>query len=221
MNGFLSFLLRMMIAVPASIGIWSIGYLYLNQTYLLASGISIAGGIVAYTAAGALSKHRFLAKHQLTRREYKYIKQNIDEAKPKIHRLQKSLLSIRDLPSLKQRVELVRVIRKIQSLTKKEPRRFYQAEQFYFSHLDSTVELTEKYMFLLSQPKKSAEITKSLVETKSTLSELKTYIEKDLYDVLSNDIEELNFEIDVAKNSIRSLKESQFIKKAGDIHERK
>ncbi|MDR7074391.1 5-bromo-4-chloroindolyl phosphate hydrolysis family protein [Fictibacillus barbaricus] len=221
MNGILSFILRMMIAVPASIGVWSIGYLYLNQTYLLASGISIAGGITAYTAAGAFSKHRFLSKHQLTRGEYKFIKQNIDEAKPKILRLQKTLLSIRDLPSLKQRVELVRIIRKIQSLTKKEPRRFYQAEPFYFSHLDSIVELTEKYMFLLSQPKKSAEITKSLVETKSTMDELKTYIEKDLYDVLSNDIEELNFEIDVAKNSIRSIKESQFITKAGDINERK
>ncbi len=53
------------------------------------------------------------------------------------------------------------------------------------------------------------------------MDELKTYIEKDLYDVLSNDIEELNFEIDVAKNSIRSIKESQFITKAGDINERK
>jgi 5-bromo-4-chloroindolyl phosphate hydrolysis protein len=221
MNGFFSFLIRMMIAVPSSIGIWSISYFSFDQTYLLSSGLSIAGGLVAYTTASALSTHRFLAKHQLTRREYKFIKQNLEEAKPKIHRLQKTLLTIRDLPSLKQRVELVRVIRKIQSLTKKEPRRFYQAEPFYFAHLDSIVELTEKYMFLLSQPKKNAEITRSLIETKSTLDELKTYIEKDLYDVISNDIEELNYEIDVAKHSIRSLKESQFIKKAGDINERK
>ncbi|MFD1359867.1 5-bromo-4-chloroindolyl phosphate hydrolysis family protein [Fictibacillus halophilus] len=221
MNGFLAFFIRMFVAIPSSIGVWLASIIAYDQTYLISSGIAVAGGAAAYTATGLLQKQRFLSNHQLSRREYKYIRRNLDEAKPKIHRLQKALLSVRDLPTLKQRADLVRVVRKIQSLTQKEPRRFYQAEQFYFSHLDSAVELTEKYMFLTAQPRKTKELTQSLVETKRTLDELKEYIEKDLYQVLSNDIEDLHYEIDVAKYSIKSLKESQSIKKAGDIHERK
>jgi 5-bromo-4-chloroindolyl phosphate hydrolysis protein len=221
MNGFLDFFIRMFVAIPASVGVWLASIAGYDQTYLMSTGIAIAGGAAAYTATSLLQNQRFLHKHHLSRREYKYIRKNLDEAKPKIHRLQKTLLSIRDLPAIKQRVDLVRVVRKIQSLTEKEPRRFYQAEQFYFSHLDSAVELTEKYMFLSAQPRKTKELTQSLVETKRTLDELKEYIEKDLYQVLSNDIEDLHYEIDVAKYSIRSLKESQTIKKAGDIHERK
>jgi 5-bromo-4-chloroindolyl phosphate hydrolysis protein len=221
MNGFLAFFIRMFVAIPSSIGVWLTSIIAYDQTYLMSSGIALAGGTAAYTATSLLQKQRFLNSHQLSRREFKYIKKNLDEAQPKISRLQKALLSVRDLPTLKQRVELVRIVRKIHSLTKKEPRRFYQAEQFYFSHLDSAVELTEKYMFLSSQPKKSKDLTASLVETKRTLDELQNYIEKDLYQVLSNDIDDLHYEIDVAKHSIKSLKDSQFIKKAGDIHERK
>jgi 5-bromo-4-chloroindolyl phosphate hydrolysis protein len=221
MNGFLTFLIRMMMAVPSSITVWLVSFFAFDQTFLLSSGIATAGGVLAYGSAAVLQKQRFLKKQRLTRSEYKYIKKNLDEASPKIVRLQKTLLSIRELPTMKQRIELVRVVRKIHTLTKKEPRRFYQAEPFYFSHLDSAVELTEKYIFLSSQPRKSAELTNSLVHTKQTLEELKVYIEKDLHQVLSNDIEDLHYEIDVAKHSIKSLKESQSIKKAGDIHERK
>lgn len=221
MNGFLAFFIRMFVAIPASAGVWLASIIGYDQTYLMSSGIAIAGGAAAYTATSLLQKQRFLSNHHLSRREYKYIRKNLDEAQPKISRLQKALLSVRDLPTLKQRVDLVRVVRRIQSLIQKEPRRFYQAEQFYFSHLDSAVELTEKYMFLSAQPRKTKELTQSLVETKRTLDELKEYIEKDLYQVLSNDIDDLHYEIDVAKYLIKSLKESQSIKKAGDIHERK
>ncbi|MBY6038175.1 5-bromo-4-chloroindolyl phosphate hydrolysis family protein [Fictibacillus nanhaiensis] len=221
MNGLLAFFIRMFVAIPSSIGVWLASIVGYDQTYLMSSGIAIAGGAAAYSATSLLQKQRFLSKQQLTRREYKYIRKNLDEAKPKIFRLQKALLSVRELQTFRQRVELVRIVRKIQSLTRKEPRRFYEAESFYFSHLDSAVELTEKYVFLSSQPKKSKELTEALVKTKRTLDELKESIEKDLYQVISNDIEDLHYEIDVAKHSIKSIKDSQFTKKAGDIHERK
>lgn len=106
-------------------------------------------------------------------------------------------------------MEFIRITRKIYILTKKEPKRFYKAERFYFSHLDSAVELAEKYVFLSLQPKKDRELENSLFETRRTLEELKTSIENDLYQVLSDDIDQLHFELDVAKHSIRKINESQ------------
>jgi 5-bromo-4-chloroindolyl phosphate hydrolysis protein len=154
---------------------------------------------------------RFLKKQQLTRKEYRYIKKNLDEAKQKINRLNKSLFSIRDLSTLKQRLEVLRITRKIQSMTQAEPKRFYKAEKFYFSHLDSVVELTEKYRFLAQQPKKSHEIDVSLYETRQTLNDLTKALEEDLYHVVEDDLDSLNFEIDVAKHSIKKLNDPKTI----------
>ncbi|MFE7152616.1 5-bromo-4-chloroindolyl phosphate hydrolysis family protein, partial [Heyndrickxia sporothermodurans] len=46
----------------------------------------------------------------------------------------------------------------------------------------------------------------SLNETRDTLKDLKRSIEKDLYEVLSSDIDHLEMELDVAKHSLKTLK---------------
>ncbi|WP_342433057.1 5-bromo-4-chloroindolyl phosphate hydrolysis family protein [Neobacillus sp. FSL H8-0543] len=210
MNPFISFFVRSFLAVPSAFTIFLVSLFGFDQTYLLSSVFAIAGGAVVDQATAAIMKNRFLKQHQLSRKEYRYIKKNLDEAKLKINRLNKSLFSIRDLQTVKQRIDVLRVARKIQSLAKTEPRRFYKAEKFYFSHLDSVVELTEKYRFLSVQPKKNHEIDVSLYETRQTLIELTKALEEDLYYMISDDIDHLNFEIDVAKHSIKKLNDSKF-----------
>lgn len=209
MNPFLSFLIRSAVTIPAAIIIWIVSFFSLNNPFWVSSGIALAGGALVFWLVSLYTGSQFLKKNGLTRKEYRYIKKNLEEAKQKISRLHKSLFSIRHLPSLKERVELLRVIRKIHTMTKREPKRFYQAERFYFSHLDSVLELTEKYAFLSTQPKRNREIEWSLAETRATLSEMSKLIEKDLYHVLENDLDNLNFEIDVAKYSINTGKGSK------------
>jgi 5-bromo-4-chloroindolyl phosphate hydrolysis protein len=204
MNSFLSFFFKTALAVPSAITIWTLSYFAFYNTFFISSAAALGGGALIYWLASLYSDSRFLKKNGLSRKEYRYIKKNLEEAKKKISRLHKLLFSIRHLPSLKERIELLRMIRKIYALTKKEPKRFYQAERFYFSHLDSVLELTEKYEFLSSQPKKNRDLDWSLNETRKTLSELSRLIEKDLYQVIENDLDTLNFEIDVAKHSIKT-----------------
>ena len=211
MNRFLSFLVQSVVTVPSATIVWFSSYFAFNQTFLISSAISLGGGVIVYNLTSAVMTSRFLKKHQLTRKEYRYIKKNLDEAKQKISRLNKSLFTIRDLPTLKQRMDVLRITRKIQSMTKTEPKRFYKAEKFYFSHLDSVVELTEKYRFLSQQPKKNHEIDVSLYETRQTLTDLTKALEEDLYYVISDDVDSLNFEIDVAKHSIKKLNDTKTI----------
>lgn len=207
MNPFLAFFIKASITIPIMAVIWLVSLFGFNQGWL-SIGISVAGGLLSYWITSFYLNHRFLKKQGLTRREYRYIKGNLDEARGKVTRLHRSLLSIRHLPSVKQRVELIKVSRKIYSLTKKEPKRFYQAEEFYFSHLDSAVELAEKYVFLSKQPKKTPELDQSLHEALWTLEKLNKTVEEDLYKVISNDIEKLDFEIDVAKYTLKKHEQS-------------
>lgn len=209
MNRFLSFVVQTFVTVPSAVTVWFVSYFAFDQTFLLASAFSLAGGAVVSMITSGVMTTRFLKKHQLTRKEYRYIKKNLDDAKHKINRLNKALFSIRDISTLKQRLDVLRITKKIHSLTKTEPKRFYKAEKFYFSHLDSVVELTEKYKFLSVQPKKNHEIDLSLYDTKQTLTDLTKVLEDDLYYIISDDIDHLNFEIDVAKHSIKKLNDSK------------
>ncbi|WP_226085956.1 5-bromo-4-chloroindolyl phosphate hydrolysis family protein [Mesobacillus sp. S13] len=207
MNPFFSFIIRTAVSLPSSILIWLVSFFGFDQTFSMASIVAIVGGGIVYWLTGSVLKNRFLKKHGLSRKEYQYIKKNLDEAKLKINRLQKALFSIKHIRSLKDRIELLRMTKNIYKLTNKEPSRFYQAEKFYFSHLDSVLELTEKYAFLSSQSKTNRELEYSLRDSQETLEDLTKLVEKDLYVLLSNDIDHLNFEIDVAKNSIKKYKE--------------
>lgn len=194
-------------ALPFSGFIWLLGFAGFDLSFLMSSLFAFIWGGLMYYSLGYYIQSRYLAKHRLTKREYKYIKKNLAEANGKINRLQKSLFSIRHIRSLKQRMELLRFIKNIYKLTLREPKRFYKAEEFYFSHLDSVLELCEKYAFLSSQPGKNREIEHSLEETQHTLKQLTKVVEKDLNYMLSDDIDNLNFEIDVAKHTIKKVHE--------------
>lgn len=214
MNSFFSFLVRTLVAIPITVISWFVCMFSFDQTFFLSSSISLGVGFITYWLLGIYMKFLFVKQQGLSTKEFRYITKNIKEAKKKMDRLQKALFSIRHIPSLKQRIDLLRVTKKIFSLTKSDPKRFYRAEQFYFSHLDSAVELTEKYVFLSSQPKKSLEVQKALSDTRKTLNELLLSIEQDLYQMLANDIDQLHFELDVAKHSMKNskLNESRKIK---------
>ncbi len=210
MNPVVSFLLRSFVAVPVSVITGAISFIVLEQNFLPSLAYAIGGGCVVYALLSLMMSRSYLKKHQLTRKEYRYIRKNLAEAGKKIRRLNTSLFTIRELSSVKQRIDILRITKKIQKMAEKEPKRFYQAESFYFSHLDSIVELTEKYSFLAAQPKKSVEINQSLIETRQTLNELTKTLEEDLYQMVSNDVDHLHFEIDVAKHSIQKQKDSKF-----------
>ncbi|WP_147534174.1 5-bromo-4-chloroindolyl phosphate hydrolysis family protein [Bacillus marasmi] len=208
MNAFISFLVGTFVTIPVAVSIWLISFFAItDHAFWPSSGISFIGGFLTFSLVTMVMKSRFLKKNQLSRKEYRYIKQNLEEAKQKINRLNKAAFMIREIPSFKQRIEIAKITRQIYKLTKKEPKRFYKAEQFYFSHLDSLVEITEKYALLSSQPKKNIELNQTLHDTRHTLNELTKTIEKDLYVVLSDDIDHLNFEVDVAKHSIKNMKD--------------
>ncbi|EKN70190.1 XpaC [Neobacillus bataviensis LMG 21833] len=210
MNPILSLLLRSLVAVPITVSTWLICYFPIGLTFWSSTAFAILGGVLSHLILSLFMNTSYLKKHQLTRKEYRYIKKNLAEGNQKIKRLNKSIFKIRDISSVKQRIDIHRITKKIHKMTTKEPKRFYKAEEFYFSHLDSIVELTEKYTFLSSQPKQNIEMGQSLIETRRTLNELTKVLEEDLYHVISNDIDTLNFEIDVAKHSIKKNKDSKF-----------
>lgn len=208
MNPFISSVIRSFVAVPVTILIGLFSLFAFHQSFWLSVVFALIGGGLTHLILGIFMTASFIKKQKLSRREYRYIKKNLHEAKQKIHRMNKILFRVRDLSSVRQRIDVLRISKKIYRMTRKEPKRFYLAEEFYFSHLDSVLELSEKYSFLSAQPKKNAELNEALMETRHTFKELAKVVEEDLYRVISDDIDHLNFEIDVAKHSLKKHKDS-------------
>ena len=205
MRHFFEFILRSAAGVSTTILVWLISFFAFNQTVLASLLIGFLGGTGVYLLLGWILNKQYLKENGITRREYKYIRTNLKEAKEKINRLQKAVLRIRNFPDMKQNYEVIKLVNKIYSTTKKEPKRFFKAEQFYFTNLDSIVEITEKYALLHSQPAKTPELKISLKETRLTIDKLTDSLENDLYRVLEDDIDDLQFELDVAKKTMERL----------------
>ncbi|MFP7234124.1 5-bromo-4-chloroindolyl phosphate hydrolysis family protein [Bacillus subtilis] len=203
MQRFLHFLIWSLTSGATFVLIGILSFFALNQSLFLSFVYGLASGAVVYTAGIWNSRRLFLKRHELTGREYAYIKKNLEEARQKIIRLRKALFQAKSIQMFKQNAEMLRLVRRIYILTKKEPKRFYQAERFFYQTLDSVVELTEKYAFLSSHPKKSKELSMSLSEARITLAELTKRLEEDLTHLMGDEIDDLQFELDAAKHSLK------------------
>lgn len=143
----------------------------------------------------------------LKKKEYKYIRTNLEEGRTKILRLQKIMNQNKNLYSFQERNKTLQLTKRIYGIVRENPKRFYETEDFFFSHLDSLVELTEKYAFLERQPVKDKKIYQTLSDTRTLLNDLSRVIEKDLFQLLKRDVNSLDFELEVAKNSISRQKQ--------------
>ncbi|MCM3217909.1 5-bromo-4-chloroindolyl phosphate hydrolysis family protein [Niallia taxi] len=206
MNSFLLFLIRTGVSLPTGVITWFICMFAFNQDFFMSVVYAVAIGTAAYFITDGVASHRFLKKHALTRKEYKFIQKQLKEANGKIMRLNKAMFQIRHFPSIKKRIDFIRVTKKIYRLTKQEPKRFYKAEKFYYAHLDSAVEIAEKYALLSAQPKKNYDLQETLSETRNTLEKLSFTLEEDLHEILSDDIDDLHFEMDVVRHTIDQKK---------------
>ncbi|MCU9615140.1 5-bromo-4-chloroindolyl phosphate hydrolysis family protein [Caldibacillus lycopersici] len=203
MKGFLQFVLRSIVATIGMVVIWLIAFFGNDQPYLESCLFALIGGAIIYYVIKAITHVSFIKRNGLTRSEYRLVRENLKAAKEKIQRLHKAYFRISSLTNAKQNFETMRIVNKIYAITKKEPRRFFQAEEFFYNHLDSLVELSEKNAFLASQPAKTAELHEYIKDTQLTMKKLTDTIKGDLYRMLENDIDTLQFELDVAKQSIK------------------
>ncbi|WP_203362690.1 5-bromo-4-chloroindolyl phosphate hydrolysis family protein [Bacillus sp. REN10] len=194
---------RALVSIPIAAGWGALAFNQWGFSPLITSITSFILGAVSFYSLGRFADARLYKKYGLSRKEYYYILDNLKEAHGKLSRLQKGFIKVRSISSFKQMIELNRLVRRIFSIVKKEPQRFYEAETFFYSHLDSVVELSEKYAALNSHKIKNESVKQSLIETQDTLDDLTKILENDLHKVLAKDIEHLTFELDVAKHSLK------------------
>ncbi|MBF6633573.1 MAG: 5-bromo-4-chloroindolyl phosphate hydrolysis family protein [Planococcus sp. (in: Bacteria)] len=197
-----NFIKRQSVSLPLMTVMFPVLYLG-AEIGLIASGAVAAG---TYLASNTTIKQVQLSSDSknlgMTRSEFKNVRNQIKEGKDKIKQLQSNYYKVRSISSFKQLMDMTKIANKIITVVQQNPRKFYLAEPFFYSHLDSAIELTEKYTLLVGQPVKDREMRVALQDTREMLLSLNKVMEQDLKQVLSSDVERLRMELDYAQLAV-------------------
>lgn len=204
--------IRHFLNIPIMITSWFIFFFAFDTSFFISSALAVGIYFISNFSIKKLQQRSIMKKHQLTVSEYFHIQKQIKEANDKIRTLNSLYLKVRSISSFKQLFEMTRLAKRIISLVKANPRKFYHAENFFYAHLDSAVELTSKYTLLVSQPIKNNDMKIALQDTRDTLQAINSKMEEDLKDVLSTDIEHLKMELDFAKLSVGKKEQPLYLK---------
>jgi len=213
------FFIRHFITAPVSFGSWAL-FLFGGMNIFAATGLLIAiylGGSFSIKQLQISSNVKSLG---MSRSEYNHIKTQIAEAKGKIKRLNSLYGQVRSVQAFKQVYEMNNLARRVLTIVKNNPRKFYHVERFFYSHLDSAVELTSKYAMLVNQPLKDQQLRVALQQTRETLTDVNKQLEQDLHSALASDIEQLQLELDYVDVTLN--KNKPLIDMKGELpHDRK
>ncbi len=222
-----NFIKRQSVSLPLMTVMFPVLYLG-AEIGLIASGAVAAG---TYIASNSTIKQVQISSDSknlgMTRSEYKNVRTQIKEGKEKIKQLQGNYYKVRSISSFKQLMDMTKIANKIITVVQQNPRKFYLAEPFFYSHLDSAIELTEKYTLLVGQPVKDQEMRVALQDTREMLLSLNKVMEQDLKHVLSSDVEKLRMELDYAKLAVDQHNNQKLLvqpepEQEGDVeHDRK
>jgi 5-bromo-4-chloroindolyl phosphate hydrolysis protein len=201
-----AFMLRWASAFTAAGLVWFVSLVAFSQGFFTSSVFGLLGGVASYYSVKNIQLYRDAKQYGLTRKEYQFIKENLAEAKQKILRLQRAFVTVRRFGNAQEHFEILKTARRIYANTKKEPKRFFQAESFYYKHLDSLVEIVEKYAYLSQQQVKSREMHETMRDSRFAIISLGQTVNKDLQVMLRDDVDTLHFELDVAKKTIQEPK---------------
>lgn len=207
------------VAVPVSIVTGFISMLALDIHLVYDVLIGTGGFFAAYLPTQSVSQNRQLKEYGLTKSEYKYIQNQMKEAKEKLNRLRQSYYNIRTLKDAKLIFDINRIVKSIINTVEDDPKIFYNVQQFFHSNLDSAVNTIEQYLFLYKMPGKSKEEKIKLHETRLSLLELKRTLQANLSHMNRSTYQSLEVEKEIiSMNKRRSDKRMQLDNK---LHEQK
>ncbi|WLR50431.1 5-bromo-4-chloroindolyl phosphate hydrolysis family protein [Bacillus tianshenii] len=202
MRSFLFKTWRGFVGLNASAIVSLVLWLGFEVDWLLAAGSVPISFFGVTTLMKARHQRNIASKNHLKSSEYKDIKRALKEAKEKLVILQRNRFKAKSVKLFKSVNQIYRYAKTIYDVVEKEPKRFYLANEFFYSNLDSAAEIVERYMFLSSQPVRDAEYMEALARTERMLKEMEECLERELKHVVSEDMENLDLELDVFKQSL-------------------
>lgn len=161
------------------------------------------GSLIVWAAVRAGSRNVSVPDGvEMSRSDRKYIKQNLREARRKLKQIRRFQFRLRSLVMWQRTSHLYKIARQIIQIVEREPHKFHQARSFFSAYLDSTLHVLDKYTFLMGQPVRNSEMKETLDKTEQMLDDITVALEQELMQVLSDDVMNLDIELETLRKSI-------------------
>ncbi|SOC37411.1 5-bromo-4-chloroindolyl phosphate hydrolysis family protein [Ureibacillus acetophenoni] len=201
MLGAMNFITRHALSFVISLTVFILTVVNFDLGIVIVPIITILTYYVSSKAIKLIQKSKKSKEIGLTRSEYSHIEEQLKLARGHILSLTQQYIKVRSISSFKILNEMTKLARRILNIVQTNPTKFYNVQDFFYSHLPSAVELTSKYTLLTQQQLKDMEIQLALEDTRKTLKDLHETMEGDLKAALESDLEHLKMEIDYARLS--------------------
>lgn len=147
-------------------------------------------------------KEAFYKSKGLSRDEIKFFRETMQSAKVNILDLEKNMRKSTKLSAIERRNNTVHLAKALFKDITNQPNRLHEVDKFLYVHLPSLKDLTAKYVEVESHEVKQKSTFEVLEESANTIDGMCNLIAEDYVSFKSDDIEDIEFEIELAKKSI-------------------
>lgn len=149
------------------------------------------------------TKEEHYANLGMTDQEIDFFRDTMNSTKKQIVQLQENMNASTKLRAIDLRNDTLRVSKALFKELVKEPKKLHLANHFLYTHLPNLVDLTSKYLEIDQHEIKNKQTYEKLEESAQIIDQVSKLIKKDYEQFVSDDLEDLDLEITVAKNSLK------------------
>jgi 5-bromo-4-chloroindolyl phosphate hydrolysis protein len=149
------------------------------------------------------AKEEHYSKLGMTDQEINFFRDTMNTTKNQIVKLQENMNASTKLRAIDLRNDTLRVSKALFKELVKEPKKLHLANHFLYTHLPNLVDLTGKYLEIDDHEIKNKQTYEKLEESAQIIDQVSKLIKKDYEQFVADDLEDLDIEISVAKNSLK------------------
>lgn len=148
------------------------------------------------------TKEMHYEKLGMSQQEIIFFRDTMNITKQQILQLQENMNASTKLRAIDLRNDTLKVSKALFKELVKEPKKMHLANHFLYTHLPNLVDLTSKYVEIDAHEIKNKQTYEKLEESAQIIDQVSKLIKKDYEQFVSDDLDDLDIEISVAKNSL-------------------
>lgn len=139
----------------------------------------------------------------MSQQEIIFFRDTMNITKQQIIQLQENMNASTKLRTIDLRNDTLKIAKALFKELVKEPKKLHLANHFLYTHLPNLVDLTSKYLEIDAHEIKNKQTYGKLEESAQIIDQVSKLIKKDYEQFVSDDLDDLDIEISVAKSSLQ------------------
>lgn len=148
-------------------------------------------------------KEAFYHSKGLTKEEMNTFRHTMQEAREQIYSIEENSSSRSKLKAIMNRNNTLNILKDFFKNIADQPERLHEVNHFLYTHLPNLKELTQQYLQIDAHVAKSKETYEFLTKSATTIDDMCQLIRKDYITFMSNDLENMDVEIDLANHVLK------------------